>query len=109
MLKLLSGIKQFLERIFGDRKTESHIIKKKKNLKKHQKMYVVVFPNDSTIEFWSRKNALACGKRYSDYKDMVVYEVNPDNYDLDIADSPHNGQFGIYRYWSFPARKRHRR
>jgi hypothetical protein len=79
--------------------------------KKHDRMYVVVYPpatsgSDPSIEFWSKKNAFSCARRDSKYQTIEVFEVDPDNYDLDLGDSPRNGQTGVYRIWTFPARKR---
>jgi len=71
--------------------------------------YVVVYAgeygwdNPPTKEFTSKKRAFAEAKRASMENAVAVFEVNLNNYDLDLGYDPH-GRYGVRKEWTFSVR-----
>jgi len=95
--------------LFGTVKPERPLRQPKKTQERnHRLMYVVIHENESTQDFWSRKNALEYAKKESKKENIEVCEVNAHHYDLNVGDTPSRRQFGIYRVWKFPQQRKSR-
>ena len=102
---MIEWIKKFFADFKDGQRKYYHEISVMEEANKYRKGYVVVYlggsgwDNPPVKEFTSKKRAFADARRASFRQPVHIFEVNLNDYDLDLGDDPH-GRYGVKLGWS---------